>query len=125
LCKTQYLTDLKDWSAPITELKNLLPDDPGAGALIAGMSSMSVAPSSELTLPADPTPEAMTFYNQLMLLDSAIMHTKASKLQRIYSNLSFVACAVSFSSNAQWWAIKDTSVLETQMAKYVYHCVSQ
>jgi hypothetical protein len=78
---------------------------------------MSVAPSRELILPPNPAPEVTMFYNQLTLLNSAILHTNASKLQRIYANFSTAACAVAFSSKPQWWAIKDTSTLRSQMDK--------
>jgi len=114
----QFLDDLEDWSKPIKDFRNAVQAHGMEASLVAAVSAMTVDHVSDITLPANPSPEAVMLRHQVLGLSRAASHRSTSILNAVYANFEMGAAAVTVFSNAAWGQIKSSSSLKTEMEKY-------
>lgn len=116
----QIVNDLQDWSKPISNFQDMYNRSVSDASLVASMSSMSVAPNTELILPPSSSPDATLFYNQLIGLTRFSNHVNAIDINNVFANLQMVGFTFTCLSRNTWGEIEDLTGLEAVMVQYVH-----
>jgi len=76
---------------------------------------MTVGPVPDITLPANPSQDAITLRHQVLALSRAASHRSTSTLNAVYANFEMGSAAVTLFSHAAWDDVKTSSSLQTLM----------